>query len=253
MFAVNLSDFFEEHRRVAVAFSGGVDSSYLLYAAQQCGSMIQAYYVKSAFQPQFELDDARRLADELGVDMRVLELDLLSIPEIVSNPRDRCYYCKRRMFRAIKEEARREGLPVMIDGTTASDSESDRPGLAALRELFVRSPLRECGLTKTDIRRLSREAGLFTADKPAHACLATRIPAGERITREKLEATEKGERHLSALGFTDFRIRMTGDMDMARIQLREAQLALLFENRSGIVKELKKHYRSILLDLESRS
>lgn len=251
VFVISLSDFFEEHSRVAIAFSGGVDSAYLLYAALQCGSRVRAYYVKSAFQPQFELDDARRLADELHADMKVIHIDLLSIPEIVSNSRDRCYYCKKGMFTAIKQEARKEGFPVMIDGTIASDDESDRPGMPALRELFVRSPLRECGLTKADIRRLSREAGLFTWDKPAYACLATRIPTGESITRAKLEATEKGEQYLFALGFTDFRIRMMGDG--ARIQLPEKQFGLLLEHRSGIVEELKKHYRSIMLDLETRS
>ncbi len=248
---MSLSNFFAEYRRVALAFSGGVDSAYLLYAAKQYGSEVRAYYVKSAFQPQFELEDAKRLANELHTDIKIIEVDVLSSPEIVSNPDNRCYYCKKRIFTAIEQEARKDGFTVLLDGTNASDDEGDRPGMRALRELSVRSPLRECGLTKADIRRLSNEAGLFTWDKPAYACLATRIPAGESITKEKLTATEKAEGYLFSLGFTDFRIRMMGDT--AKIQLPEAQLGLLLENRAGIIAELKKYYRSVLLDLEVRS
>ena len=175
---MDLQQFFKENPRVAIAFSGGVDSSYLLYAALRYGARVRAYYVNSAFQPRFELEDARRLAGDLHADLR----DVLSSPTVTANPPDRCYHCKRVIFRTIAAAAVEDGFPVLLDGTNASDDAGDRPGMRALRELSVRSPLRECGLTKDEIRRLSREAGLFTWDKPAYACLATRIPTGQPIT-----------------------------------------------------------------------
>jgi uncharacterized protein len=139
---------------------------------------------------------------------------------------------------------------VLLDGTNASDEASDRPGMRAITELSVRSPLRECGLTKAEIRRLSKEAGLFTYDKPAYACLATRIPTGEVITKEKLFRTEMAEGYLSDMGFRDFRVRSQGDM--AKLQVTETDLTLLIQQREAILQELKKHYTSIVLDLEVR-
>lgn len=247
---MHITDFFKENTAVALAFSGGVDSAYLLYAAVSSGTKVKAYYVKTPFQPQFEHDDARKLAEQLGADMQTIELDILADPEITANPANRCYFCKRRIFIAIAEAARSDGFELIIDGTNASDDAADRPGMKALRELQVRSPLRECGLTKTVIRELSKEAGLFTHDKPAYACLATRIPTGTAITRELLDRTEMAEEYLKTLGFTDFRIRLMGDA--ARIQIPEKQLALLTENRAAILKELKKHYSAVVLDLEVR-
>ena len=247
---MNLGDFFEENSKVAIAFSGGVDSAYLLYAAVEYGARVKAYYVKSAFQPQFEFDDAMRLAKELGADMQVLTVDILDDSKVVDNPENRCYYCKKIIFTTIAQAAENDGYKLLIDGTNASDDAGDRPGMRALKELSVRSPLRECGLTKDDIRRLSKEAGLFTWNKPAYACLATRIPAGEKITDEKLEKTERAEEYLSSLGFSDFRVRMFGNA--ARVQVREEQLRLVFDKRSEIVDELKKYYGAVLLDLEVR-
>ena len=139
----------------------------------------------------------------------------------------------------------------MIDGTNASDDAADRPGMRALEELSVRSPLRECGLTKGEVRRLSKEAGLFTWDKPAYACLATRIPAGEEITREKLQKTEAAESLLFSLGFSDFRVRLLGGRAM--IQLPEGQLPLLLERRGQVLDGLKGKYSAVLLDLEPRA
>ena len=252
LFEVNmkLNDFFKIHNRVAIAFSGGVDSAYLLYAAKRCGAQVRAYYVKSVFQPQFELDDALRFARELDVPVRILKADVLSSDIIASNPPDRCYYCKRMIFEAIVKAAAEDGFTELLDGTNASDDAGDRPGMRALRELSVLSPLRECGLTKAEIRQRSREAGLFTWDKPAYACLATRIPAGETITSEKLAATEAAEDFLFSLGLKDFRVRMLGEA--ARIQVPEAQLGRIIENREKILAELKRHYSSVLLDLEVR-
>ncbi|MDE6881627.1 MAG: ATP-dependent sacrificial sulfur transferase LarE [Lachnospiraceae bacterium] len=247
---MNLSEFFTENPQAAIAFSGGVDSAYLLYAAIQCGAKVRAYYVRSAFQPQFELDDGIRLARELGSELRILEADVLASKTIAANPPDRCYHCKRILFETIAREAFRDGFTLLLDGTNASDDEGDRPGMRALRELAVRSPLRMCGLTKEEIRRLSREAGLFTWDKPAYACLATRIPSGEMITQEKLAATEAAESYLSGLGLTDFRVRRMGDM--ARLQIQAGQIGKVMEKRESIVRELKQYYTAVLLDLETR-
>ena len=247
---MNLQEFFAENPRVAIAFSGGVDSSYLLYAALHYGARARAYYVNSAFQPAFELEDARRLAGELNADMKVLPVDVLASETVTANPPDRCYHCKQMIFRTILAAAEADGFTVLLDGTNASDDAGDRPGMRALRELSVRSPLRECGLTKAEIRRLSREAGLFTWDKPAYACLATRIRTGEEITLQKLKQTEKAEGFLFGLGFRDFRVRMVGNT--AKLELREADLPLLLENREKIVTELRKDYDSVLLNLEVR-
>ena len=244
---VKLQDFFRENPKAAIAFSGGVDSSYLLYAAVKAGADVCAYYVNAAFQPQFELEDARRVAAYAGAQMKVLPLDLLADPVITSNPKDRCYYCKTRIFTKIQEAAAADGYTLLLDGTNASDDAGDRPGMKALWELSVRSPLRECGLTKSMIRELSREAGLFTWNKPAYACLATRIPAGEKITEEKLVRTEQAEAWLASQGFSDFRVRLLGDA--ARLQVPEAQMQMLLENRAAIAEELKKYYSEVYLDL----
>ena len=247
---MNLQEFFAENPRVAIAFSGGVDSSYLLYAALHYGARARAYYVNSAFQPAFELEDARRLAGELNADMKVLPVDVLASETVTANPPDRCYHCKQMIFRPILAAAEADGFTVLLDGTNASDDAGDRPGMRALRELSVRSPLRECGLTKAEIRRLSREAGLFTWDKPAYACLSTRIRTGEEITLQKLKQTEKAEGFLFGLGFLDFRVRMVGNT--AKLELRETDLPLLLENREIIVTELRKAYDSVQLNQEVR-
>ena len=247
---MTLQDFFAENPKAAIAFSGGVDSAYLLSEAIRCGTKVKAYYVKTAFQPQFELEDACRLAEELGADMEILPVDILCHSIVAANPADRCYHCKKVIFETILQAARRDGFTLLLDGTNASDDASDRPGMRALRELSVRSPLRECGLHKEEIRRLSKEAGLFTWDKPAYACLATRIPTGETITAQKLERTEKAESWLTALGFRDFRVR--SEEDTAKLQVTEKDLPKVLEYREAIINELKQHYKAVLLDLEVR-
>lgn len=148
------------------------------------------------------------------------------------------------------QAAKDDGVSLLLDGTNASDDVSDRPGMKALKELSVRSPLRECGLTKEVIRSLSKEAGLFTWNKPAYACLATRIPTGTVITAEKLSNTEKAEDYLHKLGFTDFRVRLYADC--AKIQVPENQLDKILRHRVLILQELKKYYSDVLLDLEVR-
>ena len=248
---MHLSDFFKQHKKIALAFSGGVDSAYLLYAAIQAGCDVHAYYVKSAFQPQFELEDAKKLADLLNANLTILELDVLEDSVITENPSNRCYYCKKKIFTAIKEATAQDGYEILMDGNNASDDAGDRPGMKAVAELQVFSPLRMCGITKSEVRMLSKEAGLFTWDKPAYACLATRIPAGAPITSEKLVATETSEAILSNLGFTDFRIRLSGND--AKIQVKEDQLEKLLLYRKEILEKLKPYYSAVTVDLEVRS
>lgn len=247
---MNLTQFWQANPKAAIAFSGGVDSAYLLYSAVQSGADVKAYYAKTAFQPAFELEDAKKLAAQLGAQMEILTLDVLSVPKVVENPQNRCYYCKTALFSAMTAAAKKDGFTLILDGTNASDEAADRPGMQALRELSVRSPLRECGLTKKEIRRLSKEAGLFTHDKPAYACLATRIPTGDTITSEKLARTEEAEGFLHSLGLRDFRVRTLGDI--ARIQVTESDLETVLKNREVILAHLKKLYSGVVLDLEVR-
>ncbi|MCD8234246.1 MAG: ATP-dependent sacrificial sulfur transferase LarE [Cloacibacillus porcorum] len=248
---MELSDFFRENPRAALAFSGGTDSAYLLYAALQCGAEVRPYYVKTPFQPRFELDDALRLTKELGTELTVIEYDILDDGLVAANPADRCYHCKKKLFGLLlRERAANDGLSLIIDGTNASDDAGDRPGMRALGELCVRSPLRECGLTKAEIRARSKEAGLFTWNKPAYACLATRVPTGRPIERELLQRVEGAESELFALGFTDFRVRLFHEA--ARIQLPAAQMAAALERRGDILAKLKKYFDTILLDMETR-
>ena len=247
---MELRDFFQECPKVALGFSGGVDSAYLLWAGRHWGCDLTAYYVRTAFQPEFEYEDARRLAEEVGVPLRVVEADVLSVPLAAANGPDRCYHCKRALFALLWEAARRDGHTLLLDGTNASDDAGDRPGMRALRELEVRSPLRECGLTKAEIRAQSKEAGLFTWNKPAYACLATRIPTGTAITAGDLERVEAAEGALFALGFTDFRVRLLSGA--ARIQLPADQWDRASEQREAIRKALSPRFDAVLLDLETR-
>ena len=209
-----------------------------------------AYYVKAAFQPQFEFEEAKKLANLIGANMKVLELDVLGNETVLANPADRCYHCKHAIFGSLVATAKADGYPLIIDGTNASDDASDRPGMKALEEMAVRSPLRECNLTKDDVRRLSKEAGLFTWDKPAYACLATRIPTGCKITGELLQKVERAESELFALGFSDFRVRVYNEA--ARLQFPQNQMEAALEKKAEIIKAIKSHFPIILLDMEGR-
>ena len=247
---MTLETFFQTVPRAAAAFSGGTDSAFLLWAAKHCGCDIRAYYVKTAFQPDFELADARRLCRALSIPLTVLEADILAVPGAAANGPDRCYHCKRALFSLLREAARRDGYDLLLDGTNASDDAGDRPGMRALRELEVRSPLRECGLTKDEVRLRSRQAGLFTWDKPAYACLATRVPTGTPITAPDLEKVERAEEALAALGFSDFRVRLFHGA--ARLQVTRAQLPLALEKRRDLLAALGSDFSQVLLDLEVR-
>ncbi len=247
---MRLEEFFKENPRLAVAFSGGVDSAYLLYEASRLAREVKAYYVKTAFQPDFELEDARRFAKLYGINMSIIELDVLECERVILNPANRCYYCKQIIFDAIWKAAVSEGFEVLADGTNASDDADDRPGMKALQELKVLSPLRLCALTKNEIRQRSKQAGLFTHDKPAYACLATRIRTGEVITADKLKAAETSEKLLFSLGIKNLRVRRV--KDAARIQVPAQYMETVIKNREKIVGELKKYYSDITLDLEAR-
>lgn len=247
---MELRDFFQECPKVALGFSGGVDSAYLLYAALDHGAQVRPYFIKTAFQPQFELEDARRLCAQLGVELTVLELDVLQIPGVAENPPDRCYHCKRALFGRLRQQAQADGYTVLIDGTNASDDAGDRPGMRALGELSVRSPLRECGITKAQVRALSKEAGLFTWDKPAYACLATRVPTGEAIAPETLRKVEAAEEALFSLGYSDLRVRVFHGA--ARLQLPGQQLEQAAKEREAISQALSPWFDTVLLDLKER-
>ena len=233
---MELRDFFQECPKVALGFSGGVDSAYLLYAALDHGAQVRPYFIKTAFQPQFELEDARRLCAQ--------------IPGVAENPPDRCYHCKRALFGRLRQQAQADGYTVLIDGTNASDDAGDRPGMRALGELSVRSPLRECGITKAQVRALSKEAGLFTWDKPAYACLATRVPTGEAVTPETLRKVEAAEEALFSLGYSDLRVRVFHGA--ARLQLPGQQLEQAAKEREAILQALAPWFDTVLLDLKER-
>ena len=247
---MTLQEFFTESPKAALGFSGGVDSSYLLWAAVNAGADIAPYYIQTAFQPAFELEDAKRLCEQIGVKLNVIQLDALADPRVAANPANRCYYCKVGLFGALRARAKADGYDLLLDGTNASDDAGDRPGMKALREMEVRSPLRECGLTKAMIRQESRKAGLFTWDKPAYACLATRVPTGRTITPELLRRVEGAETALFALGFTDFRVRLYDEA--ARLQLPEGQLAKAVEQRQAIRQALAPWFDIVLLDTQTR-
>lgn len=246
----SLQAFFKLNPKIALALSGGCDSAYLLYAASVCGAELGVYYVDSQFQPAFELADARNLADELGQKLRILKLDVLADAQVRANPANRCYYCKQRIFGEILNAAHADGFYTVMDGTNASDDVSNRPGMQALWEMQVVSPLRECGITKADVRRLSKQAGLFTWNKPAYACLATRIPAGREIEAKVLKKIEHAEACLVELGFSGMRVRISERG--ARLEVRESQMLRVLEKRKEIIAALEADFAEITLDLKPR-
>ena len=237
-------------KAAALAFSGGTDSALLLAAAVKAGCRVQPYFVHSAFQPGFELEDAKRLCEQLGVELRVLEARPLEDEQVRANGPQRCYYCKRMIFSALMSAAAADGFSEVWDGTNASDDASDRPGMRALAELKVVSPLRLCGLTKADVRRMSRELGLFTAAKPAYACLATRVPTGTPLEAETLRRVERAEGALMTMGFSDLRVRVLGRL--GRLQLPAGQFEEAVRRHGEITGALAPWFDGVLLDLAPR-
>lgn len=241
-----LAEILSAHSRAAVAFSGGVDSAYLLYALKVCGVDATAYYVKSAFQPQFELDHARKLQAELNFPMTVISLDILSQDSIRENPENRCYLCKKTIISEIVKQAAIHGISPIMDGSNFDDNPADRPGMRALDELSVLSPLRLAGLSKDAIRRLSRDANLFTWDKPAYACLATRVPSGYPLSHTILDKIEQAEITLFSLGFSDLRLRITNTG--ALLQLPAGQHENAAQKMEEISARLRPFFPSVTLD-----
>jgi pyridinium-3,5-biscarboxylic acid mononucleotide sulfurtransferase len=239
--------------RVAVAFSGGVDSTFLLSVAREVlgRDRILAVTAESEIHSAAETGDARKLARRIGVRHLTVESGDMRDPSFLANPPDRCYRCKKRVFRALKAVAAERGIGTVVDGTNADDASDYRPGRRALRELGIVSPLQEAGLTKREIRKLSRERGLPTWNRPALACLATRIPYGTRITPPVLKRIDASETALRAMGFVQVRVRDHGDL--ARIEIAAAEMDAVRKPGlfSKIVKRFKAAgYRYVTLDLE---
>lgn len=247
---MELMTYLKQHKKLAIAFSGGVDSVYLLYSAVQAGCDVHAYFIKSSFQPEFEMEDAKKVVAQLQVPFTIAHVDILENKVVASNPNNRCYYCKQNVFSKIQQLAKADGYEDIADGTNASDNYDDRPGMKALQEMGVLSPLRECGLTKTEIRKRSKEAGLFTWKKPSYACLATRVPTGMEITKDLLQKVERAEATLFSMGFHDFRVRIVNDG--AKLQLLEDELSMAIEKREELLQALKNDFSSVVLDLEVR-
>ena len=210
----------------AVAFSAGVDSSLLLYAAREAlGDRAVAVTLRSVFVPRRELEEAERFCTRLSVRHTVLDADPLTVPGVAENPPERCYLCKRALFTRIAETAAGLGLRWVAEGSNLDDLGDYRPGMRAVRELGVRSPLLEAELDKAEIRELSKELGLPTWDKPAMACLATRFAAGTPLTEAGLARVETAEAWLTARGYRQLRVRDHGEL--ARLELDEAGLERL--------------------------
>ncbi len=233
-----------------VAFSGGVDSTFLAFAAGEVlDDKALAVTARSETFPASERAEAVRLAGEIGIRHRIIETSELEVPGFAQNPADRCYHCKKELFGRLRAEADAEGLAWVADGTNADDTTDYRPGMRAIEELGVRSPLLEAGLGKDDIRELSRRAGLATWDKPAFACLASRFPYGEPITGAKLGQVDAAERAVRGLGFRQVRVRHHGDT--ARIEVPPEDVARLAAERARVVEALKSvGFTYIALDLE---
>lgn len=224
---------------LAVAYSSGVDSTFLLKVAHDVlGDKAIAITATSGFYPKRESDEASAFCRANGIKQIVVASEELDIPEIRHNPTNRCYLCKRDLFTKILSIAKENGLDYVVEGSNMDDMGDYRPGLKAIAELGIKSPLRECNLYKEEIRTLSKQLGLPTWNKPSFACLASRFVYGEEITREKLKMVEKAEESLLKLGFKQFRVRIHGE-NLARIEVLPTELEKLFSLRETIIKPLK--------------
>ncbi len=234
----------------AVALSGGVDSALLLAACSRAGVQAAAITAFTPLQPQFERQDARRAAQKAGCELYVLQPEPLALPEFCANDSRRCYYCKQLIFGAIKAKAQELGCNSLLDGANADDAGDYRPGMQAAAELGFISPLLACGFTKQEVRELARRYGLAAADKPAYACLASRIAYGETITPAKLAMVEQAEDALRKLGLKDLRVRCHGNL--ARIEINRQQIAQAADElRQQIIAAVRgAGFDYVTLDLE---
>lgn len=225
---------------VAVAFSSGVDSTFLLKAAHDAlGERAIAVTARSRSFPRRELDEAKRFCEAEGIEHVVVDSEELDIEGFRQNPENRCYLCKRELFEKIRAIAGSRGLPYVAEGSNTDDEGDYRPGLLAVGELGVRSPLREAGLSKADIRALSREMGLPTWNKQSFACLSSRFAYGETISEEKLAMVDKAEQRLLDLGFVQVRVRIHGRL--ARIEVLPREFPKLIEHAA----ELDRYFREL--------
>lgn len=235
-----------------LAYSGGVDSSFLLkVAVSVLGDRVLAVIARSATYPDEELSQAIELAEKLGARYVVIDTDELSDPRFSSNPPDRCYYCKHELFGKLSTIAHEKGFGRVIDGSNVDDLRDTRPGARAAAELSVSSPLKEAGLTKSEIRQLSRSAGLPTWSKPAQACLASRFPYGSQIVASELRKVAVAEGALRKLGFSQVRVRVHGETARVEVLPEELEELLSPGKRAAVVDELKKAgFFYVSIDLE---
>ena len=238
---------------VVVAFSGGVDSGLLLKlaceSARKSGGKVYAIFLNTAMHPSGDSQSAKRVAEEIGADFRILQIDELESAQIADNPSDRCYRCKRHLFQEVLGEAARLQAGWILEGTNADDLKAYRPGIRAIRELGIISPLADAGVTKEEVRRLAGEYGISVSTKPSAPCLATRFPYGTSLTYEAMRKVEKAEDCLKELGLYNVRVRVHGDI--ARIEVDCGDMDVVMKNKKKIAEYFKSlGYAYITLDLE---
>jgi len=237
-----LQDMIRSMDNLAIAFSGGVDSTFLLKVAHDLlGDRVVAVTAASPTFPKREFKEAADFVNKFGVKQLVIDTKELDIEGFIDNPINRCYLCKRELFSKIIETSRQNKIKLVADGSNFDDINDYRPGLKALTELGVISPLREVGMTKEDVRALSRDLNLPTWDKPAFACLASRIPYGQKISREKLSMVDKAEQYLLDRGFGQIRVRHHGDI--ARIEVSPQERARFMDEK--LMDEVEEEFHRI--------